>query len=391
MARKAPPKYPNQQKAVFRRFIRQALLLSLILVVAWAVYVVVGPGKDSAQAELDALAESLMKGSEFAEPIRDNFAPLPENELPSFHEVAPPIPVADNIESVPVPEAAPDVEQAGTETVFPEESGTSGGGRTRENSGLVPPFAGKSLLEIAAVLGRRYAGRTPVEWAEHMPGITSRFSPVEQAGNERETRRAPVVALTLDACGGRKGASFDAGLIEFLRENAIPATLFITSLWMRANPDILADLAADPLFEIGAHGARHRPCSVNGKSVYGISGTASFAELVSEVEGNARDLEKAAGKRPRWFRSGTAYYDDIAVSAIHDLGLGIAGYSIAGDEGATLPAARVAEKVLSARHGDILLLHMNKPQSGAREGLKKALPMLIQQGFVFVRLSDIAP
>ena len=175
-----------------------------------------------------------------------------------------------------------------------------------------------------------------------------------------------------------------------MRERGVPATLFVTSLWMKNNPDALRDLAADPLFEIAAHGARHRPCSVSGKSVYGIKGTANFRELADEVEGNARDIERATGKRPLWYRSGTAYYDDVAVSAVRALGFGIAGYSIAGDEGATLSADKVAAKTLKARHGDILLYHMNKPQSGTREGLKKALPQLIERGFRFVRLSDPA-
>ena len=244
-----------------------------------------------------------------------------------------------------------------------------------------PPYADASLDEIAADLARRHAGRKASAWGEHLPGVTSRLAASDGQG--------PVIALTLDACGGRKGSSYDADLITFLRERGIPATLFLTSLWMQTNPDILAELAADPLFEIAAHGARHRPCSVGGNSIYGIKGTASFAELVAEVEGNARDIERATGKRPAWFRSGTAYYDDIAVSVIRDLGLGIAGYSITGDEGATLPASGVAARVLRAGHGDIILCHMNKPASGTREGLQKALPVLLDRGARFIRLSDM--
>jgi peptidoglycan/xylan/chitin deacetylase (PgdA/CDA1 family) len=244
------------------------------------------------------------------------------------------------------------------------------------------PFAGQSLNEIAAVLARRYANKTPVAWGEHLPGVISTLTlPLDQDSG-------PVIALTLDACGGRKGASYDAELIAMLRQWEIPATLFVTSLWIRNNPETLAELAADPLFEIAAHGSRHYPCFVTGKTVYDIRGTASFAELVVEVEGNARDIERATGRRPRWFRAGTAYYDDLAVQAIRDMGLNIAGYSIAGDEGATLSTARVKAKVLSAKHGDILLLHMNKPHSGTREGLRQSLPLLLEQGASFVRLSD---
>lgn len=196
-----------------------------------------------------------------------------------------------------------------------------------------------------------------------------------------------VIALTFDACDGAKNR-FDAGLIAFLREKKIPATLFVTSTWMRRYKQEMQDLASEPLFEIAAHGERHRPCSVDGKSAYGIKGTASMTELTREVLANARAIEEATGHWPGWFRSGTAHYDELAVRVIGTLGMRVAGYSIAGDQGATLPSAKVAERLMSAENGDIFLFHMNKPGSGTREGLKRALPALQERGVVFVRLSD---
>lgn len=284
---------------------------------------------------------------------------------------------------------------------------------------LPEPFAGQSLDQITRTLSGRYAGQAPRRWGEHLDGIARRLPeeslasygnvispPGRAAGGGiigygsavtaanstegflpgEEHMRRPVLALTFDACGGKKGESYDAGLIALLREYAVPATLFVTSQWMRANPEVLRELAADPLFEIAAHGERHKPCSVSGKGMYGIVGTASIAGLVREVEGNVRAIERTTGIRPRWFRSGTAYYDDVAVMVIHDLGLGIAGYSIAGDEGATLGADRVEGKILAAGHGDILIFHMNHPCSGTREGLRRALPKLKEKGCLFVHL-----
>ena len=264
-------------------------------------------------------------------------------------------------------------------------------------------YAGKDLRVVTAELAtHKFIGNTPEMWGEHIPGTTNMLSHVWEsrqhpaAGNYTLTPQAtagPVpqssgtLALTLDACGGPKGSGYDAGLIEFLREQRIPATLFVTTSWMRKNPLVARELAADPLFELAAHGTNHKPASINGRSIYGIKGTTNLASLVKEVEGNARDIAAITGKRPRWYRSGTAYYDDIAAAVIRQLGLGIAGYSIAGDEGATLNASQVEAKVLGAQDGDILLLHMNKPTSGSREGLMHALPKLREKGFAFTRLS----
>ena len=196
------------------------------------------------------------------------------------------------------------------------------------------------------------------------------------------------VALTLDACGTRGGGGYDADLIAYLRAESIPATLFVTTVWIRQHPDVFRDLASDPLFEIAAHGARHKPASVNGRSAYGIKGTSSVAELIEEVEGNAAYIQHLTGVRPKWFRSGTAFYDDVAIQLIQSLDLRIAGFSISGDGGAKLSAREVERLVLTAKPGDIILCHMNHPESGTREGLKAALPHLRAQGLHFVRLSD---
>lgn len=265
-------------------------------------------------------------------------------------------------------------------------------------------YAGKDLRVVTAELAtHKFIGNSPEAWGEHIPGTTNMLSHVWEtrqhpaAGNYTLTPQktaGPVpqskgtLALTLDACGGPKGSGYDAELIDFLREQHIPATLFLTSSWIRKNPLTARQLAADPLFEVAAHGTDHKPASINGRSIYGIKGTANLAALVKEVEGNARDIEAATGKRPRWYRSGTAYYDDIAAAVIRQLGFGIAGYSIAGDEGATLNASQVEAKVLGAQDGDILLLHMNRPQSGTREGLMQALPKLREKGMAFTRLSQ---
>src|SRR5258708_792652 len=87
-----------------------------------------------------------------------------------------------------------------------------------------------------------------------------------------------VIALTFDACGGPGGSGYDQALIDFLRRRQVPATLFLNSRWIDANPAAFHLLAAEPLFEIGNHGTRHRPLSVTGRSAYGIPGTRSAGE-----------------------------------------------------------------------------------------------------------------
>lgn len=239
--------------------------------------------------------------------------------------------------------------------------------------------ASREYAALREQLAARFAGRTPKEWGETVAGVKTRL-----AGSER------AIALTFDACGSPRGKGFDAPLIDFLEREKIPATLFVSGLWIEANPELFRRLAANPLFEIASHGHRHRPASVAGRKAYGIPGTRDVGEVVDEIELNARQIEEITGRRPAFYRSGTAHYDEVAVAIAAALGEQVAGYSLLGDAGATFTAQQVRDALLMARPGDIALLHMNHPESGTAAGVMAAIPELRKRGLRFVRLSDAA-
>jgi peptidoglycan/xylan/chitin deacetylase (PgdA/CDA1 family) len=115
--------------------------------------------------------------------------------------------------------------------------------------------------------------------------------------------------------------------------------------------------------------------------------TSSIAEVVDEVAVNQRLIMELTGVAPAFFRSGTAYYDDVAVRAVNDLGLRVVNFNVLGDAGATYAAAQVTQAMLSSKPGSIILAHMNRPDSETAEGIAAALPKLIRRGFRFVHLS----
>jgi peptidoglycan/xylan/chitin deacetylase (PgdA/CDA1 family) len=238
------------------------------------------------------------------------------------------------------------------------------------------PDNGTDRISRKALI-RRYSGKKPTAWGEAVPRVVRRLPTTDR-----------VVALTLDACGGRVGSGYDAELIETLQRKRVPATLFINARWIEANPRKFRKLAADPLFEIANHGTEHRPLSVTGRSVYGIAGTASVAEVIDEVAVNQRLITKLTGAAPAFFRSGTAYYDDVAVRIVSDLGLRVVNFNVLGDAGATYSASQVAAAMLSSSPGSIILAHMNRPDHGTAEGIHAALPKLRKRGYRFVHVSE---
>jgi peptidoglycan/xylan/chitin deacetylase (PgdA/CDA1 family) len=235
-----------------------------------------------------------------------------------------------------------------------------------------------SSKDIKNLLTMRYSALVPVQWNERVTGVKTRIK-----GNEK------VIALTFDACGSARGMAFDRRITDFLEKEQIAATLFINNRWIEPNRTEFNRLAANPLFEIANHGFSHKPASVNGKSVYGISGTQNIGELVDEIELNAASIETLTGRRPRFYRSGTAYYDEVAVKIAGELRQQVAGFSLLGDAGATYSRTQVKEALLAAQPGDIAIFHFNHPESGTADGLMAGLPELKRRGFRFVRLSDV--
>lgn len=227
-------------------------------------------------------------------------------------------------------------------------------------------------------LVRTYTELTPQQWGEAVTGVKTRIQ-----GKEK------VIALTFDACGSSKGMKFDRALLDYLEKEQIAATLFINGRWIEPNRQVFDRLAANPLFEIANHGLSHKPASINGRSVYGIAGTNDVAELVDEIELNARKLEELTGKRPRFYRSGTAYYDEVAVKIAGELGQQVAGFSLLGDAGSTYSSDKVKAALLAAKPGDIAILHFNHPESGTASGVMAAIPELKKRGYLFVRLSEL--
>jgi peptidoglycan/xylan/chitin deacetylase (PgdA/CDA1 family) len=270
---------------------------------------------------------------------------------------------------------------AGPYSTTSDGPSTSGAPRAATGSGtpsLAPQTApaGAPAVTRAQVVAR-YGHLKPRTWGFEAPGVVYALPTTQR-----------VLALTFDACGGPGGSGYDQSLIDFLRQREVPATLFLNSRWIEANPAPFRRLAGEPLFEIANHGTRHRPLSVTGRSAYGIAGTRSAGEVYDEVAGNQTKLTRLLGVPPRFFRSGTAYCDDIAARIVTDLGERFVSFCVNGDGGATFAPEQVRRTVTAAGNGSIVICHMNHPEGGTARGIAAAVPRLLASGHRFVRLSD---
>lgn len=260
-------------------------------------------------------------------------------------------------------------------TPAPPGEAQSGKESVNESPSVVEEQVGARAFEApipeSGEVAERLGQSVPVSWGMDVQGVLTRMD-------------SDSVALTLDACGGAGGSGYDAELIDGLVARGVPATLFLNQRWIEANPDLAQELAANPLFEIANHGTSHRPLSVDGRSAYGIPGTASAFEAAQEVRGNHLAITGLQGYAPRYFRSGTAHYDEVAVKVVDAFNEAPLGFTVNADAGATLDAATIREQVTQAAPGSIIIAHMNQPHGQTAEGILAGVDDLIARG---IRLS----
>ena len=191
------------------------------------------------------------------------------------------------------------------------------------------------------------------------------------------------LAVTLDACPG----NFDPRIATVLVAHKIPATIFITAVWMKWNPAGLAYFLAHPdIFALENHGARHLPAVLGTTPVYGLPVAGSLPAIRTEITEGAAAITAATGKNPAWYRGAAGLYSPEAIPFIEGLGVKIAGYSLNADQGASLPAASTAKRIEAARDGDVIEGHINQPKRPSGAGIAEGLVTLQSQGVKFVKL-----
>lgn len=244
---------------------------------------------------------------------------------------------------------------------------------------LAQLYGDQSYLMQKEQVVREFAHVTPGTWGEFVKGVDEDFI----------TNRK-LIALTFDACGGPHGSEYDAELIDYLRKERIPATLFVTGKWIDANYDTFIELSNDKLFEIENHGLNHRPCSVDGESEYGIKGTPDVPDAFDEIEANERKIEQITGRRPLFYRSATAFTDEACAKIAKQLNVTMISFDVlSGDAVPNTPISVIEQSVLkNVKPGALIIMHFNHPKWNTFESLERIIPILKKQGYSFGQLKD---
>jgi peptidoglycan/xylan/chitin deacetylase (PgdA/CDA1 family) len=204
------------------------------------------------------------------------------------------------------------------------------------------------------------------------------FSNAYAFENIKTVQKDNSVALTFDACGG----TVDFRILNFIKENKIPVTLFVTGIWLDKNPNAIAFIKENKeFFNIENHGLQHKEAIENDIGVYNLATVKNEAGLNKEVEQEALKIEEVFGIKSKWYRTAGAMYDLKSKNWLLNNKWKIGGYTIAADEGATASREKIIQNLKRVKSGDVILMHINKPNSHVYDGFV--------QGYIEMKKNNI--
>jgi len=190
----------------------------------------------------------------------------------------------------------------------------------------------------------------------------------------------PEVALTFDACATLKGTyGFDREIFNILKNEQLPATIFVSGRWVDTHPEAMTDLVGDPLIEFGDHSYDHPHMA-----------RLSPVQVAREI-----DLTEAAlghyGRHSVAFRPPFGDWSRRLIEIVGERRIPTVTWDVvSGDPSAKATAAGMIETVVRrARPGSIIIFHINGRGWKTHEALPTIVHSLRERGFRFVQLSTL--
>ena len=188
------------------------------------------------------------------------------------------------------------------------------------------------------------------------------------------------IAITFDACATKThGYGFDRHVYQILQREHVPATIFVSGRWVEFHPDVMSQLAADPLIEFGDHSYDHPHMSRLGND-----------DMEREVDETEAVLARY-GKRGVAFRPPFGDFNARMLDVVRERGLPVVSWDVvSGDPAAaTTTQGMIHEVGRRTRSGSIVIFHINGRGLKTAEALPSILRELRERGFSFVHLSEL--
>jgi peptidoglycan/xylan/chitin deacetylase (PgdA/CDA1 family) len=211
-------------------------------------------------------------------------------------------------------------------------------------------------------------------------------------------RNVKEVALTFDADmtpvmvdwlqSGQVSTYDDTRITNYLSQNQIKATFFLTGLWIQSYPDATKELADNPLFELENHSYSH-------PSMFGYcfdQPQIPQSQYPYEIEMTQKLIEQYTHQAPKYFRFPGGCYDQSDLDLVRKEGLVTVHWDAVADDGFNADTDQIVQNVLNeTQNGSIIVLHLggqsNTPATA--QALPEIVNNLKKDGYQFVTVSEL--
>lgn len=198
-----------------------------------------------------------------------------------------------------------------------------------------------------------------------------------------DTKGDKVIALTFDD-GPWDGTTQD--ILNTLAEYDVKATFYTLGKQIPGNSEVIKQMH-EAGHEIATHTYDHAAGSGEGVSLDKMS----TQERRDEITKGLAEIEKVTGtEASKAFRAPGGNFNEKTAQDVADLITAEVGWNVDTLDWQLPGADVIAERIMSAENGEIVLMHDgggDRTQTAA--ALKQALPYLIEQGYTFVTVSEL--
>jgi peptidoglycan/xylan/chitin deacetylase (PgdA/CDA1 family) len=260
--------------------------------------------------------------------------------------------------------------------------------------GAIMLSAGCSAVPVATWRASAPPSSTPGPAVSQLPGFSlSDPPPVIDHG----PRTGNHVALTFDSnmtmgmrakLAHHQSVSYaNVKVLDILEQQHVPATFFLTGLWVEQYPAVTRRIAANPDFELANHTYSDRAYTPNCYS----QPLMPAADMAADIVHTFNLLRLYGGNQTDYFRFPGLCSNRAALTAISSTHVTvIKGDVVSGDPFATAFQPIVTAVLARVRAGSIVIMHITKDNARMTDqALPPILAGLRQRGLVPVRLSQL--
>ncbi len=196
-----------------------------------------------------------------------------------------------------------------------------------------------------------------------------------------EQRKVPIYSV--DTPQNHLSISFDAAwgadktkqILDICDQYNVKATFFLVGFWVDKFPDMVQEIARRG-HEIGTHSQTHPQMS-----------KLSHKQVTSELEVSCNKIVALTNQPVTVFRAPFGDYNNQLLDVAQSLGLYTIQWSVDSLDWKGLSAQQIADRVVKAQRGDIILCHNNS------DHITQALPAIFaalqSKGLTFVPIGQL--